>query len=208
MPVAFLKDASSAGGYLAGMDTRIDTLASMMAKTADVLAAVDDRHHGLPTPCSEFNVGDLLGHIALWVQVFDTSVNEQPLPFDPSTHQVTEGWVEIFGASSRSIVAGLRSKGFDRPMTMSSDPMPGEFILNMLLMEYIGHGWDLARAIGSAVPFTDLEAEVALAASQAILRPEYRGTGMFGFETPVADDANPIDTFVAFLGRNPTWSPT
>jgi uncharacterized protein (TIGR03086 family) len=193
-------------GYLAGMDTRVDTLASMLDKTAAVIAAVGDRHHGLPTPCSEFNVGDLLGHIALWVQVFDTSVNELPLRFDPSSHQVTEGWGAIFGDSSRSIVAGLRSKGFDRPMTMSSDPMPGEFILNMLLMEYIGHGWDLARAIGSDVPFSDREGEVALAASQAILRPEYRGTGMFGFETPIADDASPIDKFVAFLGRNPNWT--
>lgn len=74
-------------------------------------------------------------------------------------------------------------------MTMTSSPLPGEFVVNMLLMEYVGHGWDLCRATGRESPYSDHEADAALTAAQAILQPQYRGTGMFEAEVNVADDA-------------------
>ena len=91
-------------------------------------------------------------------------------------------------------------------MTMTSSPLPGEFVVNMLLMEYIGHGWDLCRATGQASPYSDHEATAALTAARAILQPQYRGTGMVEAEVIVPDDAAPMDRFVAFLGRDPHWT--
>jgi uncharacterized protein (TIGR03086 family) len=188
------------------MDNRIDSLDHMFTKTTEVLRSVGTDQHGRATPCGEFDVAGVLNHIAVWVQVFDSSVNEAPLAFDPMTYTVTTGWADTFAASSARIIDGLRTNGFDRPMTMTSSPLPGEFVVNMLLMEYIGHGWDLCRATGQASPYSDHEAGVALAASQAILQPQYRGTGMFEAEVSVPEDAAPMDRLVAFLGRDPGWT--
>jgi uncharacterized protein (TIGR03086 family) len=187
------------------MDNRIDLLDHMFSKTTPVLRSIASNQHALPTPCGEFHVAAVLNHIAVWVQVFETAVNDQPLPFEPMTHTVIGDWADIFASSSARILAGLRTNGFDRPMSMTSSALPGEFVLNMLLMEYIGHGWDLCRATGQPSPYSDQEADAALAASQAILEPQYRGTGMFEAEVVVPDDAAPMDRFVAFLGRDPRW---
>ena len=156
----------------------------------------------LPTPCDDFNVGDVLSHVAVWVQVFDGAVNDRELDFDPMTASVDAGWGDVLNRAGASIVAGLRERGIDREMVMTANPMPGEFILNMLLMEYVGHGWDLAWALGIAPPHTDAEAEIALAAAQAIIQPQYRGTGMFDEIVEASADASAHDRFAGFLGRS------
>jgi hypothetical protein len=51
-------------------------------------------------------------------------------------------------------------------------------------------------------PPPDDVAIAALEASMATIRPEIR-TGRFGPEVAVADDADPTDRLVAFLGRTP-----
>ena len=188
------------------MDSRIETLSAIFAKTAPLLSAVRASDLTLPTPCGEYNLAAVLSHIAVWVQVFDASVNDATYDFDPATHKISQGWAEIFDSSSARIVDGLRTRGFDRPMKMTASSLPGEFVLNMLLMEYIGHGWDICRTTHQPTPYSDHEATVALAASEAILAPQYRGTGMFEAAVDVPANATPMEAFVAFLGREPYWS--
>lgn len=185
------------------MDNRIDLLESMLAKTETVLSTIDPADHGRATPCEGFTVSDLLGHVAVWIQVFDAAVNDSAVDFDPATHRVTEGWSDVFAGSSKSTIDGLRARGAERQMTMSGAPLPGELVLNMLLMEYVGHGWDLARSVGLDSPYSDAEASAALTAAQSIIEPQYRGTGMFGQIIEIGGDATPIEAFMAFIGRDP-----
>jgi uncharacterized protein (TIGR03086 family) len=75
-------------------------------------------------------------------------------------------------------------------------------------METVTHGWDLARATGQATPYDDSSAEIALAAGRSMLVPEYRGVDKsFGPEVPVASTAPALDQLVAFMGRDPEWTP-
>ena len=187
------------------MDERVETLAAVLDKTERFLRGIDPDEHGLPTPCADYDVGALLEHLAVWIQVFDAAVNDTTVGFDPSTHRVGAAWADVFGDAARSIVRGLREHGFARPMTMTSSPLPGEFVLHMLSMEYVGHGWDLARARGVAFPFTDHEVANALDAARAIIAPQYRGSGMFDAEVAVPDDAPLVDRAMGFLGRDPAW---
>jgi uncharacterized protein (TIGR03086 family) len=188
------------------MDTRIDSLEAMFAHTAGVIQQAANADLSLSTPCDEFSVGQLLSHISVWVQVFETAVTNGTLPFDPMTHTVDSDWHRVFTTSASGIVNGLRADGFEREMSMTGAPLAGEFILNMLLMEYLAHGWDLCKAMGIPVPHSSDLASVSLDAAKAILAPEYRGTGMFGYEVSVPDDASAMDRFVAFIGRDPGWA--
>jgi len=188
------------------MNETLTTLGSMLNRTSRLIAAVHPSALAAPTPCPDFDVERLLEHMTTWVQVFDATVNDRPLPFDPGTYVVGGDYAGVFTTAADGILEGLWASGWERMMTMTGSPIPGELVLNMLLMEYVGHGWDLARAIGAPVPYTDGEALVALAAAQAIIAPEYRGTGMFEAEVPVPVDAPALDRAMAFVGRDPAWS--
>ncbi len=189
------------------MATQIEHLESMMNKTAKLMNDIVPDQLADPTPCQDFDVRALLEHLATWVQVFDSAVNETALPFDPSDHHIDQDWAQILKVAAARIVSGLAERGTDRAMTMTSDPIPGSFVLNMMLMEYIGHGWDLARATETASPFSEAEATVALDAAQTIIQPEYRGTGMFDHPVPTSENRDPTSAFVAFIGRDPEWAP-
>ena len=183
----------------------LDTLTSVLARTTGLIGEVRSQDLALPTPCTDFDVRDLLEHMTTWIQVFDATVNDRPLPFDPMTHTVGGRYAEVFGIAADGVLTGLHTNGWDRPMTMTGSPLPGQVVLAMLQMEYLGHGWDLSRATGSADPYTDHEAEVALAAARSIVSPEYRGTGMFGPEVILPPGAPVMDRCMAFVGRDPAW---
>jgi uncharacterized protein (TIGR03086 family) len=188
------------------MDERISTLQTMLDKTLTLMEGTAKTDYGRSTPCDEYDVKAVLEHVAVWAPVFAAAVNDTRVDYDPTTHVVGNERIKVFAVAVDSMMSGLKANGIGRPMTMTSDPMPGEFVLNMMLMEYIGHGWDIARATGRALPYTDHEAVVALAAAQAIVQPQYRGTGMFGQEADAGPNPTNLDRLAAFLGRNPHWS--
>ncbi len=187
------------------MDQRIDSLESMLTKTSELIRSISDKDHQLGTPCSDYTVAQLLEHVAVWVQVFDTVVNGTELSFDPREHTIESGWADLVDTAGASIISGLRSQGTDREMEMMGNPMPGEFILNMMLMEYVGHSWDLARATGRDLVHSEVEATAALLAAQTIVQPEHRGA-MFGQPLDPENGATAMEQYVCFIGRDPHWS--
>src|ERR1035441_7202323 len=64
--------------------------------------------------------------------------------------------------------------------------------VNMTVMEYLAHGWDLASATGQGSSFAEAEAADALNLAKVMLLPEYQGEGMaFGAIVPVSGEAPP-----------------
>lgn len=92
----------------------------------------------------------------------------------------------------------------ERPATAVDETGPSG--ARRLLAEYIVHGWDLAVASGQAVSLRDADAAIALAALRPLLKPEYRGEA-FGPEVPVPAGTPPVARLVAFMGRDPAWTP-
>lgn len=190
------------------MTDRIDMLAHMLTETRRLIDGVDPVHLSLPTPCEEFDVAALLDHMCTWIAVFDATANDRAASVDPETFHLESGWSEHFAEAADGVVAGLRRLGVDRDMVMTTNPIPGNMVLDMLTMEYIGHGIDLAKATGQQHRFTDEQAAAALAASERMIQPPYRGTdpGQFHPVVDVAADAPIADRFIGFLGRDPAWS--
>jgi uncharacterized protein (TIGR03086 family) len=183
----------------------IDLLAGVLTKTGDLIEGVRPDQRSLPTPCSEYDVEALLDHIVGWVQVFEAGSDGRTYEGDPSAFHVGDDPAAQFRSSATNLVDSWREHGVDRDVAISSGgAMPGAVVLNMTVMEYLAHGWDLATATGQPVPYTDVEAADALERARATLPPEYQGEGMvFGAVVEVPDDAPAIDRFVGFLGRRP-----
>jgi uncharacterized protein (TIGR03086 family) len=163
-----------------------------------------------PTPCTDWNVRELLNHVANGNAVF-AGVADGTRPSGPVTP--AERAVDRLGADP---AAGFRTTGermhdaFLTPGFLEGTfetPMMGEqqgtTIVHMRINELLIHGWDLSRAIGRPDGLPDDLAEGALKLWQTRLAGRPREGMPFGVPEPVADDAPAIDRLAAFLGRKP-----
>ena len=175
----------------------VTDLESVLADTETLIGGVlpDQRH--LRTPCADFDVAQLVDHMVGWAGSFAARLSGREPDLDPNTFHAGGDPGEQFHGFCADIVAGYR-----RPGEAPSLPV------GILLMDFLGHGWDLAKATGQPVPYTDRQANTALAAGRQMLKPEYRGPGKaFGLEVPAPQGSTAVQQLVAFLGRDPAWTP-
>jgi uncharacterized protein (TIGR03086 family) len=177
----------------------------VLTKTADLVDAVPESAWEQSTPCPEYDVRALLGHMVGWSEVFAAAAEGDVPDSDPNAYVADADAASRFRAAAERIVAAWEKFGIDRTvqLTAGSD-VPGSMAVTMTATEYLSHGWDLATGAGLSVPYSDAEAEETLRRVQDTLRPEFRGEGKaFGEIVPVPDDAPAVDRFIAFVGRQP-----
>jgi uncharacterized protein (TIGR03086 family) len=179
-------------------------LAAVIDKTTTLLAGVRPEKLALPTPCPDYDVAALTDHMVGWLRMFASRAAGTEYHDDPSAYQCGARPAAEFAAAGAQAVAAFRSGAADRPLRMTSSELPGSMVLGMMLIEYVGHGWDLAVATGQPVPYAEPEVQAAFEAARGMLMPAYRGPGQtFGDEVEVSADAAAMDRFVAFIGRDP-----
>ncbi|MGP4043255.1 TIGR03086 family metal-binding protein [Streptomyces sp. 2A115] len=184
---------------------RVELLTGVLAKTGDLIEGVEAGQLGLPTPCEEYDVETLVNHLVGWLLLFEARCNGRPYDADPASHRSGPDPAAEFRAAAAGLVAGWAKYGFEREVAVTGgSKLPGEMVFNMTVMEFLTHGWDLAKATGQPIPFTEEEAAETLARAEVTLPPQYRGEGMsFGHIVPVDENAPAVDRLVAFLGRHP-----
>lgn len=195
---------TSAAVRVAAVDD-ITLLRSVLTKTADLVDAVPAAAWDRPTPCPDYDVRTLLGHIVGWSEVFATAAEGEVPDQDPNACDGGPDSAGRFRSASDRMIAAWSSLGVDRTVQLSPGrEMPASMLVTMTAIEYLTHGWDLARGAGLPVPYSDDEAEETLRRSQQTLKPEFRGEGKgFGEIVPVPADAPALDRFIAFVGRQP-----
>lgn len=182
------------------MGNDVDVLESVLTKTSALLVGAADSPAATPTPSPGMDLGSLRTHMVTQVSAFAASAEGSA----PDGEASPDGPpAEAFAAAAARAVAAFREGAADRTLTLGAE-LPGSAVLGMMIMEYIGHGWDLAQATGQAVPYTDEEAELGFATGRAMLTPEYRGPESFGDEVAVPDGAPVLDQLLGFMGRDPS----
>jgi uncharacterized protein (TIGR03086 family) len=175
---------------------------------AGVVRRVDDTHSHRPTPCSEWDVRDLLHHIAwsnLWVAPL---VDGKDLAEVAPTLEGDVLGDDPVGVTLRSIDEA--SDGFqragDRIVQLSRGPTPATVYCFERMNDLVVHHWDLARAIGVEATLDPECMEVALER----FRPHearLRAAGELGPDVEVAPDADLQTRYLAFFGRQADWMP-
>jgi uncharacterized protein (TIGR03086 family) len=176
------------------------------AFTARLRAVPADGWHA-STPCSEWDVHDLVNHVVnelRWVspllagrtiaEVGD-SLDGDLLGDDPAG---------AWDAAAAEAVAAARALGTADPAVhLSYGDSPASAYLAELASDVIVHTWDLARAAQ-----TDDRLPPALVAyADGVLRPSFeawRAAGAFGPSVDLPPDADAQDHLLAATGRRPS----
>lgn len=189
-------------------------LQAVFDRTARLLAGVGREQWTLPTPCPDYDVGALADHLVDFLQTLAAAVSEQgggdkPAAESTRTEQSTvqptgaPAAFEFRAAANRAI-QGWHDGAAGRLVTVGPDELPGALAFDLMLVECLTHGWDLAVATSQHAPYTDAHAEAALAAVGPMLTDDSRGPGQrFGPAVPVPAGSSPLTRLVGFLGRDP-----
>ncbi|CAM3205798.1 TIGR03086 family metal-binding protein [Stackebrandtia soli] len=172
--------------------------------TVPIVAAVRDDQLADPTPCTEFTVRDLLGHLFAVVTEFEKSARGEPMDFGGTHDWLTGEWRTDFATRVDALRhAWMAEDAMSHPSTM----LPREVAAQLPPFDLTIHGWDLARALD--VPLVvPAELTEAVAALSETLAPMRGGSGMFAEAVPVPADASDFDRLLGSLGRDPEWSRT
>lgn len=169
-----------------------------------VLHAVPADAHDRPTPCTDWTVGDLAGHlVAVTARV--AHIARGGHPFERPTLLAAEP-VEGFAAAYRAGAVEVREAWADddlltRTVHHPAGEMPGAAGATVYAQEFATHAVDLAVAIGR----TDLLDEEFLAGIVGIAHrvvPAERAGFPFAPPVPVPDDAPAHVRLAAWLGRD------
>jgi uncharacterized protein (TIGR03086 family) len=164
-----------------------------------------------PTPCTEYDVRRLIGHLVAVLRRI-TAVAEG-VPLSATSREVTDvpddGWGEAAERALHRLEQVWSDPAvLDRRLELPYGNLPGRVALATYTAEVTTHTWDLAVATGRTVAWDDDVVVAALAATRGILPPGSRPPGIpFAAEVAVPDDAPAIDRLVAWQGRDPGWRP-
>jgi uncharacterized protein (TIGR03086 family) len=215
----------------------VDQLCVAIDATGLLISAVRDDQWAAPTPCPEWTVRDLVGHMVTsnyaFVRILGGTAPEAPgrtapeapggtVPEAPGRRTAPEppggaadsprpdaGLVDAYRDSAAALVGAFRQPGvLGRVHAVPIGPVPGIAALHLRITEVLVHGWDLAHATGQDAVFPEDLAEQELAFSRSKLGDIPPGRTPFAPPQPVPGDAPAIDRLVALLGRDVSGAPS
>ena len=159
----------------------------------------------LPTPCAEFDVRTLLGHL---VAVVDRArvIGEGGPPFSvPSvvTGVADDGWADAHATAVAELWTIWKSDELlDATRIVPWGEVTGRAAVWGYVNETLVHGWDLAVATGQHPEADPDLAEAALAGAQDKIPAEHRGGPVpFGPVVEPAPDAGPTERLANWSGH-------
>ena len=194
---------------------RIAVLASV-----DVVSAVTADDLSKVTPCAGWNLHDLLTHMTVQHRGFAAAARGhgadqaiwQP---DGVAAAVAVDPAGAYSAAATAVLdafAGtdLLDAAFALPEFGSGATFPGSVAIGFHYVDYVVHGWDVARAMGHPYELPVDVVAAALPLALAVPDGAFRtsDSASFGPAIPSTEPINDLDRILAYLGRSPQWKPT
>jgi len=185
------------------------------ALAATVKIVNQSRRHqlDLPTPCAQWSLGELLAHMTGQNYGFAAAADgetedrgifdDRPVDADPHG---------IFARSADRVSAafdadGVLDRRFWLPEIRDGMTFPAPQAIGFHFLDYVVHGWDVARSIGVPAEFDPelIEQAFAIAKQVPAGASRERAGAQFKAVVEVPDSAAALDKLVAILGRSPSW---
>ena len=175
--------------------------------TIPVVARVRPPDLSLPTPCAAWNLGQLLVHMTAQHRGFAAAAaghgddldlwRPRPLGDNPG---------EQYAQAAEAVIAAFADPAvLDRDLRLpeiSPRTVPGRTAIGFHLVDYVAHGWDVARTLGlaydlppdvlaAALPVAEAVPDAARVGPEAAFGPRLRNPG-----------EDPLARILALLGRD------
>jgi uncharacterized protein (TIGR03086 family) len=166
------------------------------------------------TPCAGWTLGNLVAHMTAQHDGFAAAAAGEGAdlvrwrPGEPAADPVGE----YEAAAGRVLAAfaadGVLGRRFTLPEISPALRFPATEAIGFHFIDYVVHGWDVARSLG--FDHYELEPELldaALLMARAVPDGELREQGLVPFApaVPVAGEVSVLGQIVALLGRRPGW---
>ena len=181
----------------------LDALSQSFDHTAKIVGGVQPSQLDAPTPCRDWDVRTLLGHMTGVVVNMGRGASGDELLADLSTFHLGDDPAAQFRTESDRTLAAWTARGTEGNVNVGAGPMPVRAAMSINLLDTTTHSWDVARATGQDGSLPEDVAATALAVCRGIVTDEVRGFAGFDAAVPVAPDASSTEQLVAFLGRTP-----
>ncbi|MGW6932629.1 TIGR03086 family metal-binding protein [Lentzea sp. NPDC054927] len=165
---------------------------------------------GRPTPCAEWTLADLLAHMTAQHRGFAAAARGRG--GDRAAWEVRPVTVADYITVADDVLAAFAEpevpqREFELPEFSPVSRFPAAQAISFHLIDYVVHGWDVARSLGLEYHLAPDLAESALRIALAVPDGDSRLApgAAFGPALPVSD-ADPLHRILALLGRSPQWS--
>ena len=157
-----------------------------------------------PSPCAEYTVGEVGQHVVRSMVLLASVADEQlgspaaGLPAGPAA-DLLAGQVT---ATAEAALAAWRRRGLGGSVAVGRSTLPARAAVDIIPLELLVHGWDMARATGSEIDIPPQVAGYVLGRARELVTEDKRGRS-FAAEVPVGPQATVLERLIAFTGRVP-----
>ena len=161
------------------------------------------------TPCAEYDVRALLNHLRYRGPWLEAALRREPAPAVSGgglDADLTRGdWLGVMCRLVDGLVDACRPPGALAGTTkFGGSEMPARMVAEMVLTEWVVHGWDQARATGHSLAVDPGTAAASFASAEGMAE-QAREMKVFGPGVPCPPDAPALDRLLALTGRDPGW---
>src|ERR1700734_2654724 len=183
---------------------RIAVLASV-----DVVSVVPTDDLAKPTPCAGWNLADLLAHMTVQHRGFAAAARGHGADeaiWQPATV------ADAVAADPAGTYSAAATEGIDEFALPEFGPgamFPAAMAIGFHYVDYVVHGWDVARTLGQSYELPVDVVAAALPLALVVPDGDFRtmNNAPFGPAIPSTDPADDLDRILTYLGRSPQWKP-
>jgi uncharacterized protein (TIGR03086 family) len=164
----------------------------------------------LRTPCAEWDLRTLLGHLGESMADLEAGIRSGRLDMDPQAHRDSRAAgarvpggdpVEVLRDRAAGLLCACYDRrGCDRLVLVGGLPLPDGIVACAGAVEIAVHGWDVSAARGRGGPIPSGLATPMLSMCPLLVAGR---EGLFAEPVGVSPQASPGDRLVAYLGRVP-----
>lgn len=182
----------------------VELLERALGHTRVSLASVDHDLLGRATPCREWHLDRLLGHMDDALDAFleasrgSVRVTVPPVVGRVPVTVLRDKACALLGAWTQ---ASTRDR-VDAEVDIGGVSAPGSLLVASAALEITVHGWDVDQATGADHPLPDALAQALLPVAHDLVTAADRPT-RFAPARPVAEHAGAAERLLAHLGRAP-----
>ncbi|HEY1624866.1 MAG TPA: TIGR03086 family metal-binding protein [Streptosporangiaceae bacterium] len=202
------------------MDAIIDRHARAVQGSVRVVAEVREPDLPKPTPCAGWTLTDLLIHMTVQHRGFAAAAagdgadlsHWQAGQLDRS--RLVSEYLSEYQSAAAAVISAFAAEDvlvrkFCLPEISTQLPIPAEQAIGFHLVDYVVHGWDVARTLGLGYDVDPDVLDTALLIAQAVPDDDERRRVPGAPFAPRIDSptGKPLDRVLTLLGRDPAWRP-